>query len=84
MEARGEFMSALLRLGDREIANGDYVTLDRYETHSIMMETIQCFSGVIITRTLDKHANNAKTIIQGLQDRREIGEDAGRAGAENQ
>lgn len=75
--AGDQFTTQLMRWGDREIAAGDYVTLDRFETHSVVIEKIQCFCGLTITRTMEKHANNAKAIIEGVKDRREVGEDAG-------
>jgi hypothetical protein len=48
----------LKRLCDAEIASGNYVTLGREFWSDRVTETIQCFNGVMITRTFDKAGGN--------------------------
>ena len=62
------FFDELREYGDDEVANGNFVTLEREVSCCEISEKLMTFSGIIIKRIRPKHAHNATTIY-------EIGED---------
>jgi hypothetical protein len=70
-----DFVSWIKELSDREVDDGDFVTLSRHNNGFITYETIQTFSDIIINRQRPTYACNAPAEWQSDPDIFESDED---------
>lgn len=63
-----DFVHWLRDKGNEEIANGDFVTLYRFESEFNISEQIHTFSGIRMTITRPKDANNATYYFESPED----------------